>query len=78
MKGWGAAFFAVLLLASGAWADDDLNAAAVTLARKAAAFAGRGEAITLSYRNISSLGPAALGQVRAAFEAALREAGARP
>jgi hypothetical protein len=78
VKGWYAAFSALLLLASSAWADVDLNGAAATLARKTAAFAGRGEAVALSYRNLSSLGPAELGQIRDAFEAALRDAGARP
>lgn len=77
MKGWHAAFSALLLLATGAWADDDLNSAAATLARKTAAFAGRGEAIAFSYRNFSSLGPAELGQIRAAFETAFRDAGGR-
>jgi hypothetical protein len=78
VKGWYAALSALLLLASGARAADDLNAAATTLARQTAAFAGRGEAVSLSYRNISSLGSAELGQMRIAFEAALREAGGRP
>jgi len=78
VKGWHAAFLALLLLALGAWADDDLNGAAVTLARKTTAFAGRGEAIAISYRNISSLGSSEWGEIRAAFEAALRDAGARP
>jgi hypothetical protein len=77
VKGWYAAVSALLLLASGAWADDDLNSAVATLARKSAAFAGRGEAIALSYRNVSSLGPVELGQIRDTFEAALREAGAQ-
>jgi hypothetical protein len=77
VKGWHAAFSALLLLATGAWADDDLNSAAATLARKTAAFAGRGEAIAFSYRNFSSLGPAELGQIRTAFEAAFRDAGGR-
>ncbi len=77
VKGWYAALSALLLLAPGARAADDLNAAA-TLARKTAAFAGRGEAVALSYRNISSLGSAELAQLRTAFEATLRDAGGRP
>src|ERR1700693_2224553 len=78
VKGWYAALSALLLVASGARAADDLNGAAVILARKTAAFAGRGETIAVSYRNVSSLGSAEAGQMRTAFEAALRDAGCRP
>jgi hypothetical protein len=78
VNGWYAALSALLLLASGAKAADDLNGAAAILARKTAAFAGRGEAVAVSYRNVSSLGSAELGQMRTAFEAALRDAGCRP
>src|ERR1700678_4353143 len=78
VKRWYAVLSALLLLAPGARAADDLNGAAVILARKTAAFAGRGEAIAVSYRNISSLGAAELAQTRTAFEAALRDAGCRP
>jgi hypothetical protein len=78
VKGWYAALSALLLLAPGAWADDDLNGAAVSLARQTAIFAGRGEGVAVSYRNLSSLGSVELGQVRTAFEAALRDAGGRP
>ena len=42
VKGWYAALSALLLLALGARAADDLNGAAAILARKTAAFAGRG------------------------------------
>jgi len=78
VKWWYAAVSALLLLASGARAADDLNGAAAVLARKMAAFAGRGESIAVSYRNVSSLGSAELGQMRTAFEAGLRDAGCRP
>jgi hypothetical protein len=78
VKGWYAALSALLLLAPGARAADDLNSAAATLARKTAAFIGRGEAVALTYRNISSLGSAELAQVRTALEGALRDAGGRP
>src|SRR5580698_3123665 len=78
VKGWYAALSALVLLAPGARAADDLNGAASILARKTAAFAGRGESIAVSYRNISSLGSAELGQMRTAFEGALRDAGCRP
>jgi hypothetical protein len=77
VKGWYAALSALLLLAQGARAADDFNGAAATLARKTAAYAGRGEAVALSYRNISSLGSAELARIRSAFEAALRDAGGR-
>ena len=78
VKGWYAALSALVLLAPGAMAADDLNGAAAILALKTAAFAGRGEAVAVSYRNISSLGSAELGQMRTAFEGALRDAGCRP
>jgi hypothetical protein len=78
VKGWYAALSALLLLAPGAWAADDLNGSAATLARKTAAFAGKGEAVAISYRNLSSLGSAELAQLRTAFESALRDAGGRP
>lgn len=77
VKGWYAVLSALLLLAPGARAADDLNGAATTLARKTAAFAGRGEAVAISYRNISSLGSAELAQLHTAFEGALRDAGGR-
>jgi hypothetical protein len=78
VKGLYAALSALLLLAPSAWAAEDLNGAAAFLARKTAAFAGRGEAVVLSYRNISSLGSAELAQLRTTFEATLRDAGSRP
>jgi hypothetical protein len=78
VKGWYAALSALLLLVPVARAADDLNGAAATLARRTAAFAGRGEAVAVSYRNISSLGLSEFGQMRTAFEAALRDAGSRP
>jgi hypothetical protein len=59
-------------------AADDLSGAARELARKTAAFAGRGEPVSVAWRNLSGLGSAELAQARAAFDAALREAGAHP
>jgi hypothetical protein len=56
----------------------DLGSAARELARKTAALAGKGEAVAVGWRNVSSLGAAALAQARGAFESALREAGGRP
>jgi hypothetical protein len=41
------------------------------------AYAGRGEPVSLSWRNVSSLGSAEFNQARAALESALREAGGR-
>jgi hypothetical protein len=67
----------MLLLPAGAWAADDPNAAAAALARKTAAFAGRGEAVAVAYKNMSSLAPAEWSAVRTAFESALRDAGCR-
>jgi hypothetical protein len=82
VKGWqavlAAVIAAILLPISGASAADDLNAAATTLARKTAAFAGRGETVAIAYKNVSSLAPAEWTGVRTAFESTLRDAGARP
>jgi hypothetical protein len=73
-----AAFSALLLTLSwSAGAADDLNAAARELARKTAAFAGRGEPVSLAWRNLSSLTPAESANARAAFEASLKSAGGR-
>src|SRR5205823_6017720 len=79
VNGRSAALSALLLCATR-WgcAADDLGGAARELARKTAAFAGRGEPVSITWRNLSGLGSAELGQVRSAFEAALRDAGARP
>ena len=75
---WHAVLCALLFfIPSGARAADDVNGAAHKLARKTAAFAGEGEPVSVEYRNVSSLGPAELGQARGAFEAALKEAGLR-
>src|SRR5205814_1649181 len=60
-----------------ATAADDLNGAARELARKTVAFAGRGETISVAWRNVSSLGAPELARLRVAFETAVREAGAR-
>jgi hypothetical protein len=67
----------MLLPVAGASAADDLNAAATALARKTAAFAGRGEAVAVAYKNMSDLSPAEWSAVRTKFESALRDAGAR-
>jgi hypothetical protein len=56
----------------------DPGSAARELARKTAALAGKGEAVAVAWRNVSSLGSAALAQARGTFESALREAGGRP
>jgi hypothetical protein len=55
----------------------DLSSAARELARKTVALAGRGEAVAVAWRDVSSLGSAVLTQARGAFEPALREAGGR-
>jgi hypothetical protein len=78
VKGWHAAFTALLFfLPPGATAADDLNGAARELARKTAAFVGRGEPVSATWRNVSSLGSLEFTQARGAFEDAVREAGAR-
>jgi hypothetical protein len=78
VKGCPAVLSALLLLLPRYnWAADDLSGAARELARKTAAFAGRGEPVSVSWLNLSGLGAAELAQARTAFDSALREAGAR-
>lgn len=82
MKGWPAVFLALALGAAPAATPaqssaPDLNGAARELARKTAALAGRDEAVAITWHDLSSLGSAALGQARSAFEAGLRDAGTR-
>jgi hypothetical protein len=76
VKRWHAGFSALLFFCAGAKAADDASGAARELARRTAAFAGRGASVVVTWRNLSSLeSPAA--QARAAFEEALQEAGLR-
>ena len=78
VNGWFAVLSALLVfLPRDARAADDLGGAVRELARKTVAYAGRGEPVSLSWRNVSSLGSADFNQARAAFESALREAGGR-
>jgi hypothetical protein len=78
VKGCHAVLSALLfLLPTDAQAADDLGGAARELARKAAAFAGRGETVSTTWRNASSLTASDLAQARGVFEAAVRESGAR-
>jgi hypothetical protein len=63
--------------ASAQSSSPDLSGAARELARKTVVAAGKGEAVSVGWRDASSLGSAALAQARGAFEAALREAGGR-
>jgi hypothetical protein len=67
----------LILLPWSARAADDMAGAVRELARKTAALAGRGEAVTVSWRNISSLPSGEFNQARMAFDTALRDAGAR-
>src|ERR1035437_9017814 len=68
----------LILLPRDARAADDMAGAVRELARKTAALAGRGEPVSVSWRNLSSLASGDFNQARMAFDAALREAGARP
>src|SRR5579863_7018621 len=78
VKGWPAVLSALLIsLPPGASAADDSTGAARELARKTAAFAGRGEAVMSTWRNVSSLGSSELAQTRAVFEASVKDAGGR-
>ena len=67
----------LILLPWDARAADDMAGAVRELARKTVALAGRGEPVSVSWRNLSSLPSGDFNQARIAFEAALREAGGR-
>jgi hypothetical protein len=75
VKGWQGVL-AALWVAHSAAAADDPAAAARELARKTAAFAGKGAPVAVSWRNVSSLDTQFAAQTRADFEVALQEAGA--
>jgi hypothetical protein len=78
VKRWHAVLSALLFfIASAARASEDLNGAARELARKTVTFGTRGEPVNVSWRNVSSLGPAELGQARSTFEAVYQDAGGR-
>jgi hypothetical protein len=78
VKGRHAVFAAILfLLPTDAHAADDLGGAARELARKAVSFAGRGESLSATWRNFSSLPGGELNQARIVFENAVRDSGAR-
>jgi len=78
VKQWPAVFSALLFfippLVSAA---EDCNAAVRELARKTAAFTGRGASVSVAWRNVSSLSPSEFGQAGAAFAAALADSGLR-
>lgn len=76
VKGWHAVFAALLFFCASAEAADDANGAARELARKTVAFAGKGAAIAVTWRNLSSAESAA-ARARSAFEEAVQEAGLR-
>lgn len=67
----------LILLPWDARAADDMAGAVRELARKTVALAGRGEPVSVSWRNLSSLASGDFNQARMAFDAALREGGAR-
>src|SRR5450755_4836411 len=67
----------LILLPWNARAADDMAGAVRELARKTVALAGRGEPVSVSWRNLSSLASGDFNQARLAFDAALREGGAR-
>ncbi|MGP8245234.1 MAG: hypothetical protein ACLQVN_12040 [Bryobacteraceae bacterium] len=78
VKGWHAVLAAAwIVVPARAWAADDVAGAARELAAKTALFAGAGATVSVSYRNLSSLGPAQLEQARAGYEAGLRQVGMR-
>ena len=67
----------LILLPWGARAADDVAGAVRELARKTVALAGRGEPVSISWRNLSSLSSGDFNQVRTAFDGAVRDAGGR-
>jgi hypothetical protein len=77
VKRWLAVFCALLFyFPVSATAADDVGGAARELARKTAAFAGKGAAVAVTWRK-NSLPDAAAAQARGSFESALQEAGLR-
>jgi hypothetical protein len=67
----------LILLPWDAPAADDMAGAVRELARKTVALAGRGEPVSVEWRNASPLPSGDLNQARTAFDAAVREAGGR-
>jgi hypothetical protein len=67
----------LMLLPWDAPAADDLAGAVRELARKTVAFAGRGEPVSVSWRNLAPLASGDFNQARVAFDDAVREAGGR-
>ena len=77
MKGSAVLSALLILLPWGARAADDIAGAVRELARKTVALAGRGEPVSISWRNLSSLASGDFNQVRTAFDGAVRDAGGR-
>ncbi len=67
----------LILLPRDARAADDMAGAIRELARKTVALAGRGEPVSVNWRNLSSLPSGDFNQARIAFDAAVRDAGGR-
>ena len=65
----------LIFVPRGAPAADNLDGAARELAWKTASLAGKGEPVSLTWRNQSSLASPEAGRARALFEAAFQEAG---
>ena len=77
MKGSAVLSALLILLPWSARAADDVAGAVRELARKTVALAGRGEPVSISWRNLSSLASGDFNQVRMLFEGAVRDAGGR-
>jgi hypothetical protein len=78
VKAWLLVLSALLtLLPCPAQAAEDSGSAARELARKTVLLAGRGEPVSVAWRNLSSLPSGEFSQVRSVFEAAVRDAGGR-
>jgi hypothetical protein len=78
VKAWHALAAALLFwIPPGAGCAEDSTAAARELARKTAAFTAHAEAVSIAWRNLSSLDASAFAQIRSVFEAAFQESGGR-
>jgi len=78
VKTWHAVAAALLFFCvPGARGADSAGGAARELARKTAAFAARGEPLSITWRNVSSLDASVFAQIRSVFESAFQDAGGR-
>jgi hypothetical protein len=75
VNGYAACAAAFILVLKAAAAAEDGSGAARELALKTAALAGKGEPVSVTWRNLSSLDSSESAKARGAFESALRQGG---